>query len=129
MHRPTTDRGTHEGITRRQFVGAGITAASGAIGSRLTTERIEAGPGEFPKGFLWGAATAAHQVEGNNVNSDLWVLEHVKPSMYPEPSGDACDHYHRYRDDIKLVADLGFNTYRFSIEWARIEPEDRKSVV
>ncbi len=124
MHRPTTDRGTHEGITRRQFVGAGIAAASGAIGSRLTTERIEAAPGEFPKGFLWGAATAAHQVEGNNINSDLWVLEHVKPSMYLEPSGDACDHYHRYRDDIKLVADLGFNTYRFSIEWARIEPEE-----
>ena len=77
----------------------------------------------YPKGFLWGVATAAHQVEGNNVNSDEWVLEHLKPSMFAEPSGDACDHYHRYLDDIKLVASLGFNTYRFSVEWARIEPE------
>ena len=79
---------------------------------------------EFPKGFLWGTATAAHQVEGNNVNSDIWVLEHVPKSPYVEPSGDACDHYHRYRSDIALLAELGFNAYRFSIEWARIEPEE-----
>ena len=79
---------------------------------------------EFPKGFLWGTATAAHQVEGNNVNSDVWVLEHVPGTPYAEPSGDACDHYHRYREDIALLAELGFNTYRFSIEWARIEPEE-----
>ena len=77
----------------------------------------------FPEGFLWGAATAAHQVEGNNVNSDLWVLENVKPTLFAERSGDACDHYHRYPEDIKLLAGLGLNTYRFSIEWARIEPE------
>jgi len=77
----------------------------------------------FPSGFLWGAATAAHQVEGNNVNSDLWVLEHVEPTLFAEPSLDACDHYHRYADDIRLLASLGLNTYRFSIEWARIEPE------
>ena len=79
---------------------------------------------EFPKGFLWGTATAAHQVEGNNINSDVWVLEHVRKSPYVEPSGDACDHYHRYRADIALLAELGFNAYRFSIEWARIEPEE-----
>ena len=79
---------------------------------------------EFPKDFFWGAATAAHQVEGNNVNSDVWVLEHVRKTPYAEPSGDACDHYHRYRADIALLAELGFNAYRFSIEWARIEPEE-----
>ncbi len=79
---------------------------------------------EFPKGFLWGTATAAHQVEGNNINSDGWVLEHVPGTPYVEPSGDACDHYHRYRADIALLAELGFNTYRFSLEWARIEPEE-----
>src|SRR5439155_14090583 len=77
----------------------------------------------FPPGFLWGAATAAHQVEGNNFNSDLWVLEHVEPTLFAEPSLDACDHYHRFEDDIRLLAGLGLNTYRFSIEWARIEPE------
>jgi beta-glucosidase len=79
---------------------------------------------QFPKGFLWGTATAAHQVEGNNVNSDIWLLEHVPGTPYEEPSGDACDHYHRYRQDIAMLADLGFNSYRFSIEWARIEPEE-----
>lgn len=77
----------------------------------------------FPSGFLWGAATAAHQVEGNNVSSDLWVLEHVQPTLFTEPSLDACDHYHRFAEDIRLLAGLGLNTYRFSIEWARIEPE------
>jgi beta-glucosidase len=77
----------------------------------------------FPAGFVWGAATAAHQVEGNNVNSDLWVLEHCQPTLFHEPSLDACDHYHRFQDDIRLLAGLGLNCYRFSIEWARIEPE------
>ncbi len=79
---------------------------------------------QFPQEFLWGTATAAHQVEGNNVNSDFWVLEHLPHTMFTEPSGDAVDHYHRYRDDIALLAELGFNSYRFSIEWARVEPED-----
>jgi beta-glucosidase len=78
----------------------------------------------FPEGFLWGTATAAHQVEGNNVNSDLWVLEHLPNTFFAEPSGDAIDHYHRYRQDIALLAELGFSSYRFSIEWARVEPED-----
>jgi len=77
----------------------------------------------FPPGFVWGAATAAHQVEGNNVNSDLWVLEHCHPTLFEEPSLDACDHYHRYAEDIRQLAQLGLNCYRFSIEWARIEPE------
>jgi beta-glucosidase len=78
----------------------------------------------FPDRFLWGCATAAHQVEGNNTNSDFWAMEHLPQSMFKEPSGDACDHYHLYPQDISMVADLGFNTYRFSVEWARIEPEE-----
>ncbi|MGH7780251.1 MAG: glycoside hydrolase family 1 protein [Candidatus Binataceae bacterium] len=76
----------------------------------------------FPENFLWGAATAAHQVEGGNSNSDCWLLEHVTPTPFVEVSGDACDQYHRYREDIALLAGLGFNSYRFSIEWARVEP-------
>lgn len=74
--------------------------------------------------FLVGAATAAHQVEGNNRNSDFWVMEHLKHSDYAEPSDLTCDHYRRYREDIKLLADAGLNAYRFSIEWARVEPEE-----
>jgi beta-glucosidase len=78
----------------------------------------------FPEKFLWGCATAGHQVEGNNTNSDLWLIEHLPESIFKEPSGDACDHYHLYPQDISMLADLGFNTYRFSLEWARIEPEE-----
>jgi beta-glucosidase len=77
----------------------------------------------FPDGFLWGTATAAHQVEGGNTSSDLWLMEMMENSLFAEPSGDACDHYHLYPRDIALLKQLGFNTYRFSIEWARIEPE------
>ena len=79
---------------------------------------------KFPKGFLWGAGSAAHQVEGNNINSDSWLMEHTHPSDHVEPSLDACDHYHRYPEDIAMYAGLGWNAYRLSIEWARIEPED-----
>ena len=78
----------------------------------------------FPDGFFWGTATSAHQTEGNNLNSDWWELEHRPDGPCSEPSGDACDSYHRYRDDVAIVADLGLNSYRFSLEWARIEPED-----
>jgi beta-glucosidase len=79
---------------------------------------------KFPDRFLWGAATAAHQVEGGNTNSDSWLLEHVDRTVFMDRSGDACDHYHRYPEDLAQLAALGFNAYRFSIEWARIEPEE-----
>jgi len=80
--------------------------------------------GGFPAGFLWGCATSAHQVEGNNTGSDIWMLEHLPKCIFKEPSGDSCDHYHLYPQDIEMLASLGFNTYRFSLEWARIEPEE-----
>jgi beta-glucosidase len=86
-------------------------------------ERQERNAMKFPNGFLWGTAAAAHQVEGDNTNSDCWVLEHIEGTIFAESSGDACDHYHRYRDDMALLRSLGFNSYRFSIEWARVEPE------
>lgn len=78
--------------------------------------------GKFPQGFMVGASTAAHQVEGNNVHSDYWLQENVEHSQFVEPSGEAVDHYHRYEEDIRLMAEAGLNAYRFSIEWARIEP-------
>jgi beta-glucosidase len=74
----------------------------------------------FPEAFLWGAASAPHQVEGNNVNSDFWAQEELMTGA--ARSGDALDSYHRYPEDIRLVAGSGLNTYRFGIEWARIEP-------
>lgn len=78
---------------------------------------------KFKEGFLVGAATAAHQVEGNNIHSDYWVQEHMPHTSFVEPSLDAVDHYHLYEQDIKMMAEAGLNAYRFSIEWARIEPE------
>ena len=76
----------------------------------------------FPDGFLWGAATSAHQTEGNNVASDFWALENRPGGFLPDRSGDACDSYHRWREDLDIVRDLGLNAFRFSLEWARIEP-------
>ena len=73
--------------------------------------------------FLWGTATAGHQIEGANVNSDFWLAENVEPTVFREPSGDACDSYNRFAEDIALAARLGFNCHRFGIEWSRIEPE------
>jgi beta-glucosidase len=75
--------------------------------------------------FLWGASTGAHQIEGGNTTSDWWMREHghLPGAPVDEPSGDAADSYHRYPIDMGLLATAGLNSYRFSIEWARIQPE------
>lgn len=73
--------------------------------------------------FLVGSSTSAHQVEGNNIHSDYWAMEHMTYTDFVEPSGCAIDHYNHYEQDIKLMKEAGLNAYRFSIEWARIEPE------
>jgi beta-glucosidase len=78
---------------------------------------------DFPDDFLWSSSTAAHQVEGGNVNNDWWAWEHTPCSTAIEPSGDAIDHYHRYAQDFGLLAGLGHNAHRFSLEWSRIQPE------
>ena len=79
---------------------------------------------QFPDGFVWGTATAAHQIEGGNVNNDWWDFEHDASSPCLESSGDACDSWHRWEDDLDLVRQLGFGSYRFSLEWSRIEPAE-----
>jgi len=78
----------------------------------------------FPEPFLWGTATAAHQIEGGNVNNDWWAMEHDPTSGCVDVSGDACDSFNRYPDDIARIAALGLGAYRFSLEWSRIEPEE-----
>lgn len=77
----------------------------------------------FPGDFLWGAATSAHQVEGNNTNSDWWYWEqtHLPENMR---SGSATDQYHLFEQDFTLLQKLGHNAHRLSIEWSRIEPEE-----
>src|SRR4029453_5830258 len=72
------------------------------------------------RGFLWGASTAPLKVEGGNGASDWWGREESIPGM--APSGDAVDSYHRFPEDMRLLAEAGLNAYRFGIEWARIEP-------
>lgn len=76
----------------------------------------------FPDGFLWGTATAAHQIEGSNFNNDWWAWEQAPGTPVLEPSGDACDSWNRFDQDVALVAELGLGVYRFSLEWSRIEP-------
>ena len=78
----------------------------------------------FPDGFRWGTATAAHQIEGGNWNNDWWAWEHAPDTPCVEPSGDACDSWNRWPEDVALVADMALTDYRFSIEWSRIEPEE-----
>jgi beta-glucosidase len=82
------------------------------------------GGAAFPDGFLWGASSAAHQIEGGNVYNDFWEMEHAADTAFVEPSGDACDSYHRWPEDLDLLAGTGLNAYRFSLEWSRIEPEE-----
>jgi beta-glucosidase len=78
----------------------------------------------FPPSFRFGAATAAHQVEGGNDGCDWWDFEQVRGRIADKSrSGRACDHYHRFREDLDLLRALHLTTYRFSVEWARIEPE------
>jgi beta-glucosidase len=101
-----------------------ISAALLARSHAVLAAGASAGLRKFPANFLWGAATAGYQVEGNNVNADIWLLEHVKPTIFAETSGDACNSFTRWPEDLSLVHDLGLNAYRFSLEWARIEPAE-----
>ena len=80
---------------------------------------------EFPEGFLWGAATAAHQVEGGNRNNDWWEWEHRGGKIADGTTSEvACDQYNRYEQDFDLAKGLGHNAHRLSLEWSRIEPEE-----
>ena len=76
----------------------------------------------FPADFLWGVATAGHQNEGDNVDSDTWFLENVTPTVFQDRSGKATNGWELWESDLDLVAGMGLNAYRFSVEWARIEP-------
>jgi beta-glucosidase len=77
---------------------------------------------KFPEGFLWGAATSAHQVEGNNKNNDWHQWEQQGHILDGQVSGKACEHYFRYEEDFTLAAEMGNNAHRLSLEWSRIEP-------
>jgi beta-glucosidase len=85
----------------------------------------------FPQDFLWGSATAGHQIEGDNIHSQFWFDEQQEGFWQGDSerkvratSGKACDHYRLYRQDVDLLAELGHQGYRMSIEWSRIEPAE-----
>ena len=83
----------------------------------------------FPDDFLWGAATAAHQIEGSpladGAGPSIWTrFAHTPGMMLNGDTGDvACDHYHRWKEDVALMKQLGLKAYRFSVSWSRILPE------
>ena len=134
-----------EGLKRRSFLAgaAGVTAllaaphaqagmsggAAAAAKKALTT-----GGASFPKDFWWGAATASYQIEGaateDGRKPSIWDTFSKTPGKVENgDTGDvACDHYHRYEEDVKLMADLGVKHYRFSIAWSRIIPDGRGAV-
>ncbi|CDH45781.1 GH1 family beta-glucosidase [Candidatus Contendibacter odensensis] len=85
----------------------------------------------FPADFLWGTATSAYQIEGSpladGAGPSIWhEFAHTPGRVRHNETGDvACDHYHRYRDDVALMRELGLNAYRFSVSWSRVLPEGR----
>lgn len=92
------------------------------MSSTLPKEKHDHETLEFPKGFLWGAATAAHQVEGGNIKNDWWEWEQSLPENMR--SGKACNQYNLYKEDFELAKSLNHNAHRLSIEWSRIEPKE-----
>lgn len=97
-----------------------IVTGSSCANLRINTRRTKLQEFTFPKGFLWGAGTSSHQVEGNNTNNDWWQWE--QNLSLEMRSGRACDEWNRFEEDFKIAQSLGFTAYRFSIEWSRIEP-------
>jgi beta-glucosidase len=77
---------------------------------------------QFPEGFLWGCATAAHQVEGGNHGNDWWLWEQRGGIVTGDSSDPANDHWRRFREDFRLLRELDHNAHRLSIEWSRVEP-------
>src|SRR5580692_8277865 len=129
------------GSNRRTFLSqtAGIAAVVAAAGmtpaiaqaQQQSSRGMRPDRFSFPPGFGWGAATAAYQVEGA-ANEDgrkpsVWdTFSHIPGHTKNGDTGDvACDHYHRFKDDIKLMSELGIKHYRFSIAWPRVIPDGR----
>ncbi|HET7617900.1 MAG TPA: GH1 family beta-glucosidase [Vicinamibacterales bacterium] len=131
--------------TRRDFMKTAAGAAIGAAAAGCSSEAAHSQPAstaaqaapataqstgrEFPNGFYWGTATSAYQIEGawneDGKGPSIWdTYAHTHGKIKNGDTGDvANDHYHRYKEDVKLMKDIGANAYRFSISWPRIFPE------
>ena len=102
---------------------AALGLADAGLGTSRAGQEATTSHQRFPKGFIWGTATAGHQIEGNDVNSDMWFLEQLQPTLFTEKVGDANNSLELWPTDLDLVRSLNLNAYRFSLEWSRIEPE------
>jgi beta-glucosidase len=120
-------------LSRRHFLGAsagGVALAAAATPAARAAATPAAGAGgPFPKDFAWGVATAAYQVEGaahvDGKGPSVWdVFCKKKGAIFEGDTGDvACDHYHRFKEDVALMKSLGVKSYRFSVSWPRVLPE------
>jgi len=121
-------------ITRRQFNRNAATVLAASALPRLALAQLHPQNLQFPKGFLWGCATAAYQVEGGAAEDgrgpSIWDLfSHTPGKTYRGDTGDvACDSYHLYKEDVRLLRNLGVSTYRMSISWSRIFPAGKGEV-
>ncbi|MFJ4686010.1 GH1 family beta-glucosidase [Streptomyces sp. NPDC088789] len=108
---------------------------SGSESESVPPQHPAAFPSAFPSAFLWGAATSAYQIEGaareGGRTPSIWdTFSHTPGRTAGGEHGDiAVDHYHRYREDVALMADLGLNAYRFSVSWPRVQPTGRGPAV
>ena len=124
-------------ITRRQFT-TGAAAAAAALAAptlpKLAFSQATQSGLQFPKGFVWGCATAAYQIEGaakeDGRGPSVWdVFAHTPGKIHNNDTGDvADDSYHLYKEDVRLLKNLGVGAYRFSISWSRIFPQGKGAV-
>jgi beta-glucosidase len=121
-------------LTRRQF-GTGVAAAAASLTlPKFALGQLHPISREFPKGFLWGCATAAYQIEGaaaeDGRGPSVWdVFSHKPGTTFHGDTGDvADDSYHLYKEDVRLLKNLGVNTYRMSISWSRVFPQGKAEV-
>ena len=129
------------GLTRRGFLalagGASFAAAADALAQSPGAPQLPPASresAEFPKDFLWGAATSAYQIEGavsdDGRGPSIWDVFEKKPGAIwnGQSARVACDHYHRFRDDVALMRSLGLRAYRFSVSWPRVLPDGAGAV-